>query len=248
MICIVLAAGYATRLYPITENFPKPLLKVKDKTILDHLIDDIDSTEEISQYVIISNDRYYNHFVEWKNKKTNIKSPIIVLNDGSTSNETRLGAVIDIKFAIDNLNINDDIMVIAGDNVLDFSFKNFIDYFKEKNSTVAMRYYELSVDRLKKCGVISIDKNDKILEMTEKSPTPISNFCVPPFYIYHKKDFSLVEKGINDGCGIDAPGSMIAYMSSKTNVYAYEMPGKRYDIGNLQSYKEVQNIYKGIIK
>ena len=101
MICIVLAAGYATRLYPLTENYPKPLLEVKGKTILDWLIDDIASTNKIEKYIIISNDKYYKHFCEWKKTKD---LDIILLNDKTTTNENRLGAVKDIEFAIDTLN------------------------------------------------------------------------------------------------------------------------------------------------
>ena len=133
MICMVLAAGYATRLYPLTENFPKPLLKVKDKTILDWLLDDIDSAKEISKYVIISNHKFVEHFENWaKNKK--LSAPIVVLDDGSTDNDNRLGAVKDIEFAIEKENIDEDLLIIAGDNVLDFSFGGFINYFKEKKS------------------------------------------------------------------------------------------------------------------
>lgn len=126
MKCLVLAAGYATRLYPLTENYPKPLLKVGEKTILDWLIDDIDTADLVDTYVVISNHKYAHHFESWAKKK---KQKIVVVDDGTSNNETRLGAVCDVQFAIDKLGLDDDLLVIAGDNVLDFSLARFVAYW-----------------------------------------------------------------------------------------------------------------------
>lgn len=243
MKCLILAAGYATRLYPLTENFPKPLLKVKDKTILDWMVDDIDTLGEIDEFVVISNHKFAHHFEDWAKDK---KQKITVVDDGTSSNETRLGAVMDIEFALRKLNIKDDILVIAGDNLLDFSLTEFIKYAKIKNASCIMRYFEPDYQKLLKCGVVTIDEDDKILSMTEKSPEPASNWCCPPFYFYTAEDTKLLDEGIAAGCGIDAPGSFAAWLSTKVPVYAMEMPGKRYDIGNIESYEKVQKEYKGI--
>lgn len=243
MKCLILAAGYATRLYPLTENFPKPLLEVGNKTILDWLIDDIDTANIIDEYVVISNHKFAHHFEAWAKKKM---QKITVVDDGTDTNETRLGAVKDIQFAIEQLNLDDDMFVIAGDNVLDFSLTKFIDYAKEKQTSCIMRYYEPDGKKLLKCGVVTIDENDKILKMTEKSPTPATHWCCPPFYYYTRDDAKLVQKGIDNGCGTDAPGSYIAWLCTQTTVHAMEMPGKRYDIGNLESYENVKAMYKGI--
>ncbi len=243
MKCLILAAGYATRLYPLTENFPKPLLEVGGKTILDWLVDDIDTLGEIDEYVVISNHKFAHHFDKWASEK---KQKITVVDDGTSSNETRLGAVRDIQFAIDKLSLDDDMLVIAGDNLLDFSLTEFIKYAKSKNSSAIMRYYEADGEKLKKCGVVLTDENDKILDMEEKPAEPKSNWCCPPFYVYTKEDAKLVRRGIEGGCGVDAPGSYIAWLCGETTVHAMEMPGKRYDIGNLESYKQVQEAYKGI--
>lgn len=243
MKCLILAAGYATRLYPLTENFPKPLLKVGDKTILDWLVDDIDEAGLVDEYVVISNHKFAHHFDNWASSKV---QKITVVDDGTDTNETRLGAVKDIQFAIDKLNLDDDMLVIAGDNVLDFSLTEFIAYAKEKNTSCIMRYYEPDDKKLLKCGVVTIDDNDKVLNMTEKSPTPATHWCCPPFYYYTQNDAKLVQKGIDSGCGTDAPGSYIAWLCTQTDVHAMEMPGKRYDIGNLESYEKVKAEYKGI--
>ncbi len=243
MKCLILAAGYATRLYPLTENFPKPLLKVGDKTILDWLVDDIDLSGEVDEYIVISNHKFAHHFEEWAATKP---QNITVVDDGTSTNETRLGAVKDIQFAIDTLHLDDDMLVIAGDNVLDFSLTKFVEYAKEKGTSAIMRYYEANDQKLLKTGVVTIDSDDRILLMTEKSPNPATHWCTPPFYFYTREDARLVQKGIESGCGTDAPGSYIAWLCTQTPVHAMEMPGSRYDIGNLASYEEVQRTYEGI--
>lgn len=244
MKCLILAAGYATRLYPLTENFPKPLLKVQDKPILDWLIDDIELCGAVDEYIVISNHKFAHHFDNWaKGKKK-----VTVVDDGTESNETRLGAVKDIQYTIEKLGLNDDMLVIAGDNLLDFSLTRFVAYAQRKKASCIMRYYEPNQQKLLKCGVVTIDENDRILRMTEKSPTPDTHWCCPPFYYYTKTDARLVAKGIAAGCGTDAPGSYIAWLCTQTAVYAMEMPGSRYDIGNLESYEKVQTEYKGIVK
>ncbi len=245
MKCLILAAGYATRLYPLTENFPKPHLKVGEKTILDWLDDDIDTSGAVDEYVVISNHKYAHHFTAWAAEKM---QKITVLDDGSVSNETRLGAVKDIQFAIDRLSLDDDLLVIAGDNVLDFSLTTFIAYARDKKTSCVMRYYEPDAAKLLKTGIITPGENDLILEMTEKSPTPATHWCCPPFYYYTKTDAGLVRQGIESGCGTDAPGSYIAWLCKQTTVHAMEMPGSRYDIGNLESYRRVQSEYKGICR
>ena len=245
MKCLVLAAGYATRLYPLTENFPKPLLKVGEKTILDWLLDDIEQSKLVDEYIVISNHKYAHHFIDWANSKP---YKITVVDDGTESNETRLGAVKDIQFAIETLKLDSDMLVIAGDNVLDFSLVKFIRYAMEKNTSCIMRYFEENTEKLKKCGVITINDDDLVTHMVEKPADPPSNWCCPPFYYYTKQDSWRIADGISAGCGTDAPGSYIAWLCSITDVHAMEMPGKRYDIGNLASYEQVQKDYRGITK
>ena len=247
MKCLILAAGYATRLYPLTENFPKPLLTVGEKTILDWLIDDIDASGAVDEYVVISNHKFAHHFDAWAAEKmTRQAVKITVLDDGTSTNETRLGAVMDIQFAVEQLGLDDDLLVIAGDNVLDFSLGRFVEYAKSKGTSCIMRYFEPSEARLSKCGVVKVDDEDLVLSMVEKPAHPESNWCCPPFYYYTKADAKLVRKGIEAGCGTDAPGSYVAWLCGETAVHAMEMPGSRYDIGNLESYEKIKETYKGI--
>lgn len=245
MNCLILAAGYATRLYPLTENMPKPLLEVKGKTILDWLIDDIDSSGMIEKYIVVSNAKFAENFEAWA-KKHSKSDRIVVVNDGTCTNETRLGAVADILFAKNELSLKGELMVIAGDNVLDFSLCRFLEYYKTKKCSCLMRYFEPRTEVCKKSGVITFDENDKITSMEEKPENPKSNWLTPPFYIYTAEDIEKVGYALENGCHKDAPGSFAAWLSKETNVCAMEMPGKRYDIGNLESYKNVCETYNGI--
>ncbi|MBQ7656111.1 MAG: NTP transferase domain-containing protein [Clostridia bacterium] len=245
MKCVILAAGYATRLYPLTENFPKPLLKVGDKTILDWLLEDIDSARVVDQYIVISNHKFAGHFQAWADAHT---LPITVVDDGTSTNETRLGAVCDIQFAIDRLGLDDDLLIIAGDNVLDFSLTHFLRYAREKNTSCTMRYYEADEKRLRKSGVSVIDENERLLELEEKPAEPKSPWCTPPFYFYKAEDARRIKEAIADGCGTDAPGSLVSWMCRHAVLHSMEMPGKRYDIGSLETYENVQKTYQGILR
>lgn len=245
MKCLILAAGYATRLYPLTENFPKPLLKVGDKTILDWLLDDIHTSGEVDGYIVVSNHKFAHHFQDWANEHT---LPIAVVDDGTDTNETRLGAVCDVQFAIDQLAIDDDLLIIAGDNVLDFSLTSFIAYAKEKGTSCTMRYWEDDRKRLTKSGVSEINSQEVLLSLEEKPSEPKSNWCTPPFYFYNAEDVKKIKQAIEDGCGTDAPGSLVAWMCKHAVLHSMKMPGSRYDIGNLESYENVQKTYKGITR
>ncbi len=245
MKCLILAAGYATRLYPLTENYPKPLLKVGEKTILDWLLEDIDSSGLVDGYIVISNHKFAHHFQTWAAAHP---LPVTVVDDGTSTNETRLGAVCDIQFAIDALGLDDDLLIIAGDNVLDFSLTSFLRYVKDKDASCVMRYFEADEKRLKKSGVAELGENDRLIALEEKPEFPRFHWCTPPFYFYVRKDAAMIRQAIQEGCGTDAPGSLVSWMCRRVRMYSMEMPGNRYDIGNLESYEKVQREYRGITK
>ncbi|MCR5761480.1 MAG: nucleotidyltransferase family protein [Sphaerochaetaceae bacterium] len=250
MKCLILAAGYATRMYPLTENFPKPLLEIGRKAILDWLVDDVYINCGISDIVVISNHKFFNHFSQWAEEKVGISDngslKITVLDDGSTDNEHRLGAVKDIEFAVDSLGINEDVLVLAGDNLLDFALSGFVSYAKKVKTTCIMRHYQKSVEKLRKTGVVEIDDDSLVLSMEEKPAEPKSNWAVPPFYYYASSDLELLGEGISSGCGTDAPGSFISWLIQKRPVHAYEMPGNRFDVGSIEGYEKIRVTYQGI--
>ncbi len=239
---IVIAAGYATRLGELTKNFPKPLLKIGESTILGRMLDDIDTLDAIDEHIIITNHKFAPIFEEWA-KGLHYGKPVRIVDDGTETNETRLGAVRDLLFAIEKCNINDDMLVVAADNILDFSFGGFVDFAREKGSSCIMCHHQPSIEKLQRTGVVVLDENRRVLNMEEKPEVPKSHWAVPPFYVYLKEDLPLIKDCLNHGCGFDAPGNLAHYLCDVTTIHAYEMPAGRFDIGSLDTYYEAQRIY-----
>ena len=369
MKTIVIAAGYATRLYPLTENFPKPLLQVGDSTILDRLLDDIDAIPEVSEHIVVTNGKFAPVFDRWAASRTGLgpdaaagetgenpsvgfgfgaaagktgenpsvgfgfgaaagktgenpsvgfgfgaaagksgenpsvgggvapeagelphergqapvegevkegrtlvegevkegrspvegevkverslvegtvkegRKPVRVVSDGTFSNETRLGAVRDLILALEEFRIDEDVLVVAADNILEFSFKGFVEEFRRRGTSMIMCHYEPELRKLQRTGVIEVDGDMRVLQMQEKPEVPVSHWAVPPFYIYRREDLALVRGSVADGCGTDAPGSLARYLASRTPLHAWPMPGRRFDIGSLDTYEEACRRY-----
>ncbi len=255
MKCLFLAAGYATRLYPLTENFPKPLLEVAGRSILDRLIDDLETTGLVDGYAVVTNHKFAAHFRDWAAGRFGAELPgpgtcpvfggrMAVVDDGTSTNETRLGAVRDIRYALEALAWSDDVLVLAGDNLLSFSLASFLTYALGKGTSCVMRYHEPSEARLRKSGVLDVDASGRILSMEEKPAEPKAHWCCPPFYYYRREDLARLDEALAAGCGVDAPGSLVAWLSSVTPVHAMEMPGPRYDIGTLESYRSICALFE----
>ena len=274
---IVIAAGYATRLGELTKNFPKPLLKIGENTILGRMLDDIDTIPEIDEHIIITNHKFAHIFEEWAKKRSldfarddkkvssrlsaldlwslategtqeahgeiskgRRKKPITIVDDGTETNETRLGAVCDLLFAMEKLNINDDLLVVAADNLLFFSFQEFVDFAKQKDTSCIMCHEQPSIEKLQRTGVVELDDNFRVLGMEDKPQQPKSHWAVPPFYIYLKKDLDLVRHSVENGCGKDAPGNLAHYMVEHTTMHAWPMTAGRFDIGSIDTYEEAK--------
>lgn len=239
---IVIAAGYATRLGELTRNFPKPLLQIGGSTILGRMLDDIDRIPDIDEHIIITNHRFAPIFEDWAGQQSYTK-PVTIVDDGTSSNETRLGAVCDLLYAMDKLSIDDDLLVVAADNILMFSFQEFVDFAKSKGTSCIMCHEQPSIERLQRTGVVVLDEDNRVLNMEEKPQVPKSHWAVPPFYIYLRKDLDLVRGSVENGCGKDAPGNLAHYMVDNTIMHAWPMSAGRFDIGSLDSYEEAKRIY-----
>lgn len=240
MIDVILAAGYATRMYPLTENFPKPLLEIKGKTILDSLLEDVDGIPGVSSHVIVTNHKFFPIFQKWKDA-SHYSKPIRLIDDGSTTNDNRIGAVKDLLLALGEcVPADEDFIVLAADNLLDFSLRGFAEFFRKKGTSVIMCHHEPSLAALRRTGVVVLDSQDKVLEMEEKPAEPKSSWAVPPFYIYSHADRCLIDSCIENGCGFDAPGNLARYLSSASVLHAWRMTGKRTDIGDLQTYLNIK--------
>ena len=263
---IVIAAGYATRLGELTKNFPKPLLKIGDSTILDRMLDDIDRIPDIDEHIIVTNHKFAHIFEDWAKERQSstppssanlpplrgtervrrFRKPITIIDDGTETNDTRLGAVCDLLLAIDKLStvnsqlsiLNDDLLVVAADNILFFSFQEFVDFAKAKKTSCIMCHEQPSIEKLQRTGVVELDENNRVLGMEEKPEHPKSHWAVPPFYIYRKEDLDLVRHSVENGCGKDAPGNLAHYMVEHTIMHAWPMSAGRFDIGSLDTYYE----------
>jgi len=249
---IVIAAGYATRLGELTKNFPKPLLQIGQNTILGRMLDDIDTIADIDEHIIVTNHKFAPIFQEWAAQNASRwQKPVTIVDDGTETNETRLGAVCDLLLAIDVLSNRqssegkwaDDLLVVAADNLLFFSFQEFVTFAKEKQTSCIMCHEQPSIEKLQRTGVVELDENHRVLGMEEKPLHPKSHWAVPPFYIYRKEDLPLVCHAVENGCGKDAPGNLAHYMVSRTTMHAWPMTAGRFDIGSLDTYKEAQRLF-----
>ena len=242
---IVLAAGYATRLGELTKNFPKPLLKSGNSTILGRMLDDIDAIDDITEHIIVTNHKFAPIFEQWATEQ-HYSKPITIIDDGTETNDTRLGAVNDLLLVLNTPSMRENpegILVVAADNLLFFSFREFIDFAKQKDTSCIMCHEQPSLEKLQRTGVAELDSNNKVLGIEEKPQNPKSHWAVPPFYIYLKNDIELVRHSVENGCGKDAPGNLAHYMVEHTTMHAWQMTAGRFDIGSLDTYREAVEKY-----
>ena len=242
---IVLAAGYATRLGELTKNFPKPLLKIGNNTILGRMLDDIDAIDDITEHIIVTNHKFAPIFEQWATEQ-HYSKPITIIDDGTETNDTRLGAVNDLLLVLNTPSMRENpegILVVAADNLLFFSFREFIDFAKQKDTSCIMCHEQPSLEKLQRTGVAELDSNNKVLGIEEKPQNPKSHWAVPPFYIYLKNDLELVRHSIENGCGKDAPGNLAHYLVEHTTMHAWQMTAGRFDIGSLDTYREAVEKY-----
>jgi len=243
MKAIILVAGYATRLYPLTLNIPKPLIKVGSKVIIDYIVDEINTISDVDEIYVVSNHKFADDFNNWAKKRTNTV-PITVIDDGTVSEETRRGAIGDILYTIREKNIDDDLMVIAGDNLFTYKLKEYYDYFRQKDDDcVCVKQFD-DMERIKQFGVVVVDDNNIITNLEEKPEYPKSNKAAFATYMYKKSTVKMFEQYIKEGNKPDAPGYFLQWLHKKKRVYAYIMNGECYDIGTHEALEEVRNLFE----
>lgn len=243
MKAILLVAGYATRLYPLTKNIPKALLQIGDKEILTYIYQEIETLDAVDEVYVVTNHKFYKHFCLWAEKIESSKK-ITVIDDGTTNEDNRRGAIGDIKYVIDQKQIQEDIIVIAGDNFFTYKLKDVYNYYKTvKDDCVCVKKID-DIEELKGFAVACLDENNKIIELEEKPQFPKSNIAVFATYIYTKSTITLFEKYLIQGNKSDAPGYFVEWLYGQKCVYAYKFTGECYDIGTAQSYEAIKNLYK----
>jgi len=236
MEAVILAGGFATRMYPLTENYPKALLALQGKTLISYTLDKIVKLGNISKIYFLSNDLFASKFRSYLEQNYS-KNGIVLVNNGVTNLSERLGALGDLNFIIHKENINDDLLVVASDTLTSIDFTKFINYFKQNKGFINAVYDIKDTNKIKnRLGCPEI-KGNKIINFSEKPPEPKSSYISIPFYIYPKKSLGLIDKYIKEGNPKDAPGSIIPWLVGKMPVFAYNIgSGYYYDVGTIEDY------------
>lgn len=243
MKAIILAAGYATRLYPLTINKPKALLTINEKPIINYIVEQINTIDVVDEIYVVTNHKFIDSFADWQNEIES-RAKIIVLDDGTTSEQDRKGAIGDIAFVIQKMNINDELLVVAGDNFFTYPLKNYYDFYKQKDKDCVCVKVWNDEKTLRNFGIALLDQNNKVLDIEEKPENPKSNTVVFAMYLYQKDTIPLFEKYLSQGNNPDAPGNFPAWLYKQKEVYAYTFKGECYDIGTPESYQEVQALFQ----
>ena len=239
---ILLAAGYGTRLYPLTLNKPKPLLDIAGKPIVEHIVRKIEEIDDIDEIFIVTNNKFSEHFTKWVSNFAS-KKKITVVNDQTMSNEDRLGSLGDIQFVIKQEKLDDDILVVAGDNLFEFSLREMFDLFKQKNKTIVALYDVKDRELAKQYGIVSIDKNNKMIDFVEKPAEPPSTLSSTVIYFYPKHVVKLLMDYGKHGENTDKAGNFLEWLYKKENVYCYVSDKKWFDIGSFEQLEEANLKY-----
>ncbi|MBW3015193.1 nucleotidyltransferase family protein [Candidatus Woesearchaeota archaeon] len=238
---LILAAGYATRLFPLTENYPKPLLVVGEKPIIEYILDKIKEVPEIDEVYIITNNKYTPRFLDWKKQYTS-DIPIKLINDGTLSAEDAIGAVGDIHYTVLKHEINDDLLIIAGDNLFEFSLKKFIRSYLN-NSSLALYDLQDPIKLSRKFGTVEIDQNRKIIGFEEKPVKPKTSLAATFCYLLRKQDIKHLHSYVEEGNNLNNGGDFIKYLSNKVDVYGFSFTENWFDIGNFDGLEQADKIY-----
>jgi len=246
MDAILLAGGYATRLYPLTKDRPKALLPVAGRAILDHVADRLDAADEIARMFLVTNAKFAGHFDQWAARRK-LNTPLQVLNDGTSSNETRLGAIGDIRFVLDNAEVDtsEGLFVLGTDNLAEFDILQVVRFARERGTSAVFAVREHDSERLLRMGVVLLDGNDRVVDFEEKPAEPKSDLVVPPFYVYSPEAVALLSRYLAEGQNPDAPGHFIEWLVHQCPVHACVTEGIVRDIGTPQSYEAVRRVYEG---
>ncbi|MCK4810138.1 MAG: nucleotidyltransferase family protein [Candidatus Omnitrophica bacterium] len=239
MKAIILAAGYGTRLYPLTKERAKPLLPIRGKPIIEFIVNKVQLIEEVEEIFIVSNNRFFKQFQQWLDN-FNSETPIKLINDGSLNHKDKLGAVKDLAFVCEKENIDDDLLVLGGDNLFSFSLDEFVDFTKKLRPNNVIGVYNLN-GKLKanKFGIVKMDNTSKVIEFFEK-PNQLngSQLISTCLYFFPKEKVSLIKEYFQADNDLDKIGSYLEWLSQRDSVYGYTFQGDWFDIGDLDSYTE----------
>jgi glucose-1-phosphate thymidylyltransferase len=245
MKVIILAAGYATRLYPLTLTQPKPLLPVAGKPMVEHVLDNLAPITEIDRVYVVTNAKFAGHFQKWSEhyRATKSKFNFTIVNDGSTDDTNKLGAIGDINYVLKTQNVDDDLIVVAGDNLFSDKLGEFGKFCREKNAPVLAVYDVGNLEEIKKYNSISTDAAGKITFFEEKPKNPTRTHTGIALYYYPKSAIALIKQYIAEGNNPDQPGRLVQWLYPRTPVYTWHVSGLWFDIGSKETLEEANKIF-----
>jgi glucose-1-phosphate thymidylyltransferase len=245
MKVLILAAGYATRLYPLTLTQPKPLLPVAGKPMIDYVIDNLADLDGVERVFVVTNARFAPHFQKWADtyRARGSKLDFTIVNDGSTNDSDKLGAIGDLHHVLEKEKIDDDLVVVAGDNLFSQKLKAFGAFCRAKNAPVVAVYDVGSLDQIKKYNSISVDGAGQITFFEEKPRQPISTLTGIALYFYPRSSLPLIRQYVAEGNNLDQPGRLVQWLYTRAPVFTWTVPGIWYDIGSKETLEEANRIF-----
>jgi glucose-1-phosphate thymidylyltransferase len=235
---LILAAGYATRLYPLTLHRAKPLLPVGGRPMVDHLLERMNAVPGLRSIHLVTNGKFAPAFRAWAEHKN-----VTVHDDGTRSEDDRLGAIGDIRWATEEAGLEgDDLLVVAGDNLFDFSLADYVDWWRGKDEASAIALHDCGdLELAKKYATVELDEDERVVGFVEKPPEPQSTLVSTATYLYHGEHVPLVGRYLEEGNSPDAPGNFIAWLHRRAPVYGYRFEGGWMDIGGPEELLEADN-------
>jgi glucose-1-phosphate thymidylyltransferase len=242
---IVLAAGYATRLYPLTLNQPKPLLQVAGKPMMEHVVDNLEPIREIDHIYVVTNEKFVSHFQTWARSygSTHPQAGITIINDHSTDDSNKLGAIGDMNLVINEAQLDTDIVVVAGDNLFSESLEGFGTFARQKDAPVLAVYDVGDLEQIKKYNSIEIDNDGRITFFEEKPATPKTTLTGIALYYYPKSVVPLIKQYMAEGNNADQPGRLVQWLYPRLPFYVWQVPGIWFDVGSKETLAEANRIY-----
>jgi len=245
MKLIILAAGYATRLYPLTLNQPKPLLPVAGKPMLEHVLDNISTIREIDHAYVVTNAKFVTHFQKWAEgyRRPNLNFGFTIVDDKSTDDSNKLGAIGDMHLVLTQHKINEDVIVVGGDNLFSHDLAGFGDYCRQQNAPVTGVYDVGDLEQIKKYNAIDIDENSRISYFEEKPKEPKSTLTGIALYFYPAATLPLIHEYIAEGNNPDQPGRLVQWLYPRVPFYVWKVPGLWFDIGSIETLEEANRVF-----
>ena len=244
MTTIILAAGYGTRLYPLTQNRPKALLEVGGKTILDRLVEKIELVKECTRAVIVTNEKFHKNFENWV-KPPKYSFLIEVINDKTKDNDTRLGAIGDINLVLEKTGVKDDLLITGSDNLFEFDLREFVKFGREKGPFSSMALFDVKdIALAKKYGICSLDKNLQVVDFEEKPAEPKSTLAATALYFIPEKKVPKIFDYMKTDLPKDAPGNLMKWLAKTDGLFGYILAGAWYDIGDKESLSKADEEFR----